>query len=261
MMKRSIGLFDSGLGGLTVMKALSNDLPSENIIYLADQANLPFGEKDPAECIEYCLKCAEFLANQNVKLIVIACHTASALALKIIEKKFSIPVVSVIHATPDLNKYKRLGVLGTKNTIESGIYESIISSEIIPLACPEFIALIESGMKDEKEALNLAERILKPLIGKIDGALLACTHFPLMKKTLETVLGPSVDLLDPSILCAKRARAILKEKSLLNLSKENPTYRFITTGPLENFERQSQTFWNEKVGKKQEFVKLFLKSN
>lgn len=258
-MDRPIGLFDSGVGGLTVMKALSDLLPAENMIYLADQVHFPFGEKDPCECIEYSLECAEFLASQNVKLIVIACHTASALALGKIQKEFSIPVVGVINPRIDLNQYKRLAILGTKNTIHSKVYESIFSNEIFPLACPEFVTLIEKGLYDEEETYQIAKQVLKPLIGKIDAALLACTHFPLMKKTLQSVLG--VELIDPGISCAQKAYKLLKEESLLNSSIEYPSYQFITTGSLEIFERFFQNFWNEKVGKKQEIMKLFLKTS
>lgn len=259
MSNSSIGLFDSGLGGLTIVKALSKLLPYENLLYLADQAHFPYGEKDPASCIEYSLRCAQILEKQDVKLIIIACHTASASALDLLQAHISIPVIGIIDRNSDLEKYKSVAILGTKSTIASKIYDSLIHTRTIPFACQEFVTLIENGMQNNSSSYAITKNVLKPLIGEIDAAFLACTHFPMMKNVIQKAFGESVTLIDPSESCAKRAFESLRNRSFLNPLKTTPTYQFITTGSLTKFRKLTQQFWNEKGGKKTRLCEILFK--
>ena len=243
------------------MKAISELLPWENMVYLADQAHFPYGEKDPTDCIERSFRCAEILTKQDVKLIIVACHTASASALKYIQEHVSIPVIGVIANHYDFEKYKSIGILGTQSTIASKVYQSLILTKTVPLACPKSVKLIENGMQNDPNACALAKSVLKPLIGEVDAALLACTHFPMMKKAVQEALGENIELIDPSNPCAKRVYEDLQKRSCLNQNEAIPTYQFVTTGSLRKFREFIQHFWDKKDGKKQECVKFFLKSD
>lgn len=259
MLNSSIGLFDSGLGGLTIVKAISKLLPYENLLYLADQAHFPYGEKDPASCVEYSLRCAQILEKQDVKLIIIACHTASVLALDLVQAHTSIPVIGITDTNSGFEKYKSVAILGTKSTIASKVYDSLILTKTIPFACPEFVTLIENGMQNHFRAYSVTKNVLKPLIGEIDAALLACTHFPIMKNVIQKAFGETVTLIDPSESFAKRVFESLRNRSFLNPLKTTPTYQFITTGSLTKFRKLTQQFCNEIGGKKTRLCEILFK--
>ena len=258
-----IGLFDSGFGGLTVMKELSRFLPRENLIYLGDSAHLPYGNKSPETVIDYALECALFLKAQNIKLLIIACHTACSHALKIVEEKLSIPVIGVIN--PGIEKalqFGKIAILATQSTINSGIYQKEISpyAHIFPKACPLFVPLIEEGYHDHPLSQLIANEYLSCFKNQIDAALLACTHYPLLKKTITTVLGEGVQLIDPATPTAQNALDYLLNRKLLNNQNKKPLYQFFTSGDPEKFSLVGKNFWGssiEKVEKKQEFMKLF----
>lgn len=222
--QRAIGMFDSGLGGLTVMRALSDHLPNEHIIYLGDTARLPYGQKSPETITRYSVENAIFLMEQEIKLLVVACNTASAYSIDRLQRIFTIPIVGVI--TPgaayaaQISKTGRIAVLGTKGTIASGAYQAEIAkmrpdAHIIPLACPLLVPLVEEGYFDHPASLLLLEEYLEPALkGNVDTLLLGCTHYPLLRAPIEKIMGPSVSIIDSASTCAKTVAAILEKHSL-----------------------------------------------
>ncbi len=248
-MNSSIGLFDSGLGGLTVMREVIRLLPSENLIYLADTARLPYGNKSPQTILECALDNAAFLIEKNIKLLIVSCHTASAHALETLQKTLPIPVIGMIQPTLDLlHGVSRLAVLATKSTVESEIYQRRIRErhpqiQIYAKACPLFVPLIEEGFHNHPAASLVATSYLEPLQGQIDAALLACTHYPLLTPLLEKILGPKVRLIEPAAACAAQARAELMKRNLLNFETKNPRREFYVSNDPEKFHRFGKTFF------------------
>ena len=250
-----VALFDSGVGGLTVMKEISKCLPSENIIYLGDTAHLPYGEKSPEAIVRYTINGGRFLIEKNIKLLIIACHTASARALKIAQETLPIPILGVIDGGLQqllaIGSRLNIAILGTNSTIESGIYQSLIQkhcspANIFPIACPLFVPLVEEEFSDHKAALLIADHYLHSLKSKkIDAALLACTHYPLLRTTLQEVLGPRVRLIEPAPTVALQAHSYLKQNSLLNQQATPPLYQFYATEISPKFSRLAALFFPE----------------
>lgn len=254
-----IGLFDSGFGGLTVMREVVRLLPHENLIYLGDTAHLPYGNKSPEVVLQYALENASFLLKKGIKLLMVPCHTACSHALATLQETFPIPIIGVIQPGLDLlGASERIGVIGTASTIESGIYQSLIRkqiphAQIHAKACPLFVPLIEEGFHSHASATLIAESYLAPLKGQIDTALLACTHYPLIRSILQQILGPKVALLEPAERCAALAREYLTNTALLNRQKGRPVYEFYVTDDPEKFRRFGKLFFGaeiEKVEKK-----------
>lgn len=259
-------MFDSGFGGLTVMRELIRLLPQEDIVYLGDTAHLPYGNKSPETVLQYALANASFLVEQKIKLLIIPCHTACCHALETLEQKLSIKVIGVIQPGLKLiQPFQRIAVLATTSTIESGIYQKAIlkqnpAAKLIALPCPLFVPLIEEGFHDHPAANLVAHAYLDPIKEQIDGALLACTHYPLIRSTLSEVLGPRVTLVEPAAPCAMEAALYLKNNHLLNLQTTQPQYQFYASDDPEKFSRLGKIFFGstlENVEKKQEFMKLF----
>jgi len=253
---RSIGVFDSGFGGLTIMKSLIEKLPSESIIYFGDSANAPYGDRTSSEIIKYATDAADFLAQKNIKILIIACNTACACASKIIKQKLSIPVFEII--TPSFqtvlkeSKNYNIGVIATRATIRSQIYKKLIEqhnpkARVLSLSCPLFVPLLEEGHFDNKLALNLAEHYLKPLKKKkIDTLLLACTHYPLMKGIIQKVMGDDVKVIDPSLACALNLLSFLEKNGISSLNAK-PKYEFYTSGDTEKFKNIAEVFLEKKI--------------
>jgi glutamate racemase len=265
-MHRPIGLFDSGFGGLTVMREVARILPHENLIYLGDTAHLPYGNKSPEAVVRFALENAAFLLEKEIKLLMIPCHTACCHAIALLQEQLPIPVIGVIQPGLDLVKdISRIAVLGTTSTIESGLYQSLIKKQnpkalISAKACPLFVPLIEEGFYNHPSMDLIAASYLAPMKGSIDAALLACTHYPLIRPALQKVLGPQVTLLEPAERCAQQAKDYLSKEGLLNPQKEKPVYQFFATDDPEKFRRLGEVFFGtliERVEKKQEFMKLF----
>lgn len=254
-MHRPIGLFDSGFGGLTVMREVARLLPSENLIYLGDTAHLPYGNKSPQTVLQFALENAVFLMEKNIKLLMIPCHTACSHALEILQKQLPIPVIGVIQPGLELLKNRqRLAVLGTTSTIESGIYQSLIrkqnpQAKIYAIACPLFVPLIEEGFYNHAIAHLTAQSYLEPLRGQIDAALLACTHYPLMRPVLQNALGPDVALIEPAAMCASQAREVLSKSLLLNPQTQKPSFAFYVTDDPEKFRRFGKIFFGNEIEK------------
>jgi len=263
----SIGLFDSGIGGLTVMKEVAHHLPHENLIYLGDTAHIPYGEKSKDAIIQYTIENIKFLLKQKIKLLILACHTASCHALPIIQKELSIPVFGVIDAglqeILSIGPKSNIAILGTTSTIESGIYQSLIRKsdmdiKIYPIACPLFVPLIEEEPLNDNAILSAAQKYLKELKDKtVDAAFLACTHYPLIRSTLQNILGPKVTLIESSKNVALQVSQWLKNHKLLNTQKSFPLYELYTTAPSKKFSQLARILFDTQAKN----TPLLLKSN
>jgi len=251
-----IGVFDSGIGGLSVLKQFIRFLPYEKYIYLGDTARVPYGNKSPETVIKYSIECAEFLLKQNVKLIVVACNTASSIALDELRKLTNIPIIGMIHpaATSALRETinKRIGVIGTRATIMSKSYNNIINElsnnkvDIFSKACPLFVPLVEEGWEKHPATKLIVEDYLTELKEKqIDTLVLGCTHYPLLKEAISEFM-PGVNLIDSGEHAAVYALRILAEQKLLTEEKkefiQKPHINFFVTDLLDNFEKIARRF-------------------
>jgi glutamate racemase len=226
-----IGVFDSGIGGLTVVRAIKDALPKEDIFYLGDTARLPYGNKDRTTIERYSLEIAGLLSVEGAKLIVVACNTASALALPRLQEVFRIPIIGVIEsgarAAAAATKEKRIGIIGTRATVASGAYERAIRAvdpaiAVLSQPCPLLVPLIEEGMFEHPVTLEMLHHYLDPLIAEgIDTLVLGCTHYPLLKKAITEVAGDDIKLVDSAENCAAQVQQLLTEAQLEN-SAERP---------------------------------------
>ena len=207
MKHRPIGVFDSGLGGLTVVKAIQRELPKEKLVYFGDTARIPYGTKGPDTIRHYARQIVRFLIQkEKVKAVVVACNTSSAWALQDMRKAFSIPILGVIepgaYAAVEVTRNGRIGVIGTEGTIQSGAYPEAIhhlmpQSKVIVKACPLFVPLVEEGKLSGPVAESIVREYLRPLLkARIDTLLLGCTHYPLLKRTISKVAGKKVKIVD-----------------------------------------------------------------
>lgn len=230
-----IGVFDSGVGGITVLKEIMEQLPGENVIYFGDTARVPYGGKAKMTIVHYSKQIVSFLQTQKVKAIVIACNTASALALDEIQDKVDIPIIGVVRPGAKAARLKthnkRIGVIGTKGTIKSGIYPSVLQKEderiqVYGRECPLFVPLVEEGWQEDPVTLEISRRYLEELTQKdIDCLILGCTHYPLLVNTLQRVLPSKVELINPAYETAKALGELLEEKDMKNLSSKG-SYQF-----------------------------------
>jgi glutamate racemase len=209
-----IGIFDSGLGGLTVVKAIQKELPREKLVYFGDTARIPYGTKSPDTIIRYARQIIRFfLKEKKVKCVVVACNTSSAWALETVRREFHIPILGVIepgaYAAVSATRNGRIGVIGTEGTVASGAYVRAIHqifprARVFPKACPLFVPLVEEGKLTGPVTEAVAEEYLKPLLkARIDTLVLGCTHYPLLKKTLSKIVGPGVRIVDSAEETAK----------------------------------------------------------
>lgn len=252
-----IGLFDSGVGGLTVMREVARLLPNEDLIYFGDTARVPYGTRSPETIVRYTKEGASFLFEKGIKLLIIACHTACSHAYSILRDEFSIPILGVIESGCQKlireTKKSRVAVLGTTSTIRSGVHQAIIRAqapqiEIYPMACPLFVPLIEEGLIDHSATQLIADHYLHPLKEKnIDAALLACTHYPLLRRIIQNSLGSAVSLIEPAEITARQAHAMLDLQGLLNTKRKSPHYQFYASDDPEKFSRLALTFLGSQV--------------
>ena len=240
LMDRPIGIFDSGLGGLTVLNEVSRCLPQEDFIYLADTARQPYGTKSTQELLHFALQNGEFLLQQNIKLLIIACHTICSHALDLLSAQLPIPVVGLIEPSLEsIQNVLHLAILATPRTIESQIYQTLITEKtkikVYPIACPQFVPLIEKGLHDHPETFLAAQELLAPFSNTVDAALLACTHYPLILPTLRKVLGNNIQFIDPALVCAKHVKRALTEHNLLQSTSRSVKHHFYITGDTSQF--------------------------
>ncbi len=250
----SIGIFDSGFGGLTVMRAIMQALPKENIIYFGDTARLPYGNKSTETIIRYSLENARFLADKGIKALVIACHTACAAALDELQASSPIPVIGVIpSAIADVAQYAKKGrvaILGTRGTVQSGVYQQEIQkriphAEIHAISCPLFVPLVEEGYIEHPLTITAIQEYLTPLKSKeIECLVLGCTHYPLIAHMIQKELGQNITLIDPAIGCAGKLRELLDNKGWHNPQQQRPLYEFYVSDDPEKFRLLGKTFLN-----------------
>ncbi|WP_449444868.1 glutamate racemase [Ureibacillus acetophenoni] len=244
-MNAPIGVIDSGVGGLTVTKEIMKVLPHETIYYIGDTARCPYGPRNKQEVKKFTWQMAKALQRLNIKMLVIACNTATAVALESLQQKLPIPVIGVINpgarAAEKKTKRNEIVVLATEGTIKSGAYENALLSlsskaKIIPLACPTFVPLVESGEYEGQFAFDLVANGLKPLANKkFDTVILGCTHYPIIQQHIEKVVGPEVHVLSSAEETAKEVGEWLAFNNQLNTSGEEPHHIFYTTGSVPIF--------------------------
>lgn len=256
MSDRPIGVFDSGVGGLTVLKEIERLLPSENIIYLGDTARVPYGIRSPETVIKYSLECANFLYKRGIKILVVACNTSSSISLPFLKERFDIPVLGVIEpgvkAALKATKNKKVGVIGTEATIQSNSYAEAIRKtdstvEVISKACPLFVPLVEEGILDGKIADLVIERYLYQLKkSDIDTLILGCTHYPLLKKSIKEFMK-GIILVDSAEEVAQDVKETLSKFSMINSQTESGQKNFFVTDSPERFKRIGEIFLGYKI--------------
>ncbi len=246
-----IGIFDSGVGGLTAMKEIIKELPDENILYLGDTARVPYGTRSPEIVSIYSLQNAQFLMSKGIKLLVVACNTSSSVSLDLLMEKFSIPVIGVVEpgakAAVAMTKLKRIAIIGTETTINSKSYERVIKSidssiKVFGIACPLFVPLVEEGWLEGEVVTLTAEKYLSTLRNNnnIDTLVLGCTHYPMIKDTIADII--KIPLIDSARETAKEVKRILRDNDMLCKRKGEPLREFFVTDSPERFARAGRRF-------------------
>jgi len=252
----AIGVFDSGIGGLTVLHQITLALPRENTVYLGDTARAPYGTKSVETVLRYSFENSQFLVDKGVKLVVVACNTSTAIALEKLEEKLALPVIGVIgpgvRRAIKSTKNKRVGVIGTDATIQSGAYTRALKAampeiEVYSRACPLFVPLVEEGWTDNA----VVEMTVKAYLGSlkqsgIDTLILGCTHYPLLKKAIRKFMGNAVRLVDSAEETAKEVAAVLKKRAMARKAGKG-THGFFVTDAPERFIKVGRRFLGEKV--------------
>jgi glutamate racemase len=252
MRSRPIGVFDSGLGGLTVLQSMIDLLPGEDLIYLGDTARYPYGERSVEELQRFARAIAASLVDRDVKLLVVACNSATAAALDLLREEFPVPVVGVVgpglRAAATVSRTGRIVVIGTRVTARSGVYEATaerlgLDLTITTLACPGFVELVEEGRTEGPEALRVVRDRLEPrLSAREDTIVLGCTHFPLLGRTISEVVGRHVALVSSADETAFEVRDLLLRTGWMRDRSEGGGVRILTTGDPVRFRRLGQRF-------------------
>jgi glutamate racemase len=259
-----IGVFDSGMGGLTVVAEMIRQLPNESIIYFGDTARVPYGPKSPDTVLRYSREITSFLKKEGVKALVVACNTATAHALPALKEEFDLPIVGVIEpgarAAASATKSKRVGVIGTAGTIKSGAYEKEIK-RIIPevqvtaQACALFVPLVEEGWIDTEPTRAIARNYLAPIASAdVDTLVLGCTHYPLIKGVIGNVVGREVRLIDSAYETAREIGEVLRGKQLENPIPHQARYRFIASDAPDTFLALGQRFLGSAIDRVEAFT-------
>lgn len=242
-----IGVFDSGVGGLTVVREIMRNLPEERIVYFGDTARVPYGSKSKETVVRYSRQIVRFLKTQKVKAIVVACNTASALALDTIEEEIDLPVLGVVKPGASVavrtTRNKIIGVIATESTIRSHLYQKLIQQEdaeitVYGKACPLFVPLVEEGWTRDPITEEVARRYLAELLEKgIDTLIMGCTHYPLLRTLLRSVVGKGVTLVNPAYETSQALKEMLDNLELNNISPcaEEEKYQFYTSDTVEKF--------------------------
>lgn len=240
-----IGVFDSGVGGLTVVREIMRQMPGEEIIYFGDTARVPYGNKSKKTIIKFSKQIVKFLQIEKVKAIVIACNTASALALDTLQKETDIPIIGVVEpgakTAAETTKNGRIGVIGTEGTINSGIYTDYLTKkdqnlQVFAKACPLFVPLVEEGLLYDSVTIEIAERYMSELKGyDIDTLVLGCTHYPLIRHTLQKVMGEHITLVNPAYETAKSLKQVLSAYKMETGLRTNQNHKFFVSDGAEKF--------------------------
>lgn len=245
--KRPIGVFDSGVGGLTVAREIMRQLPDENIVYFGDTARLPYGSKSKDNIIRFSRQIIRFLLTRNVKAIVIACNTASAQALDVVKEEFDLPIIGTItagaRAAVQETRSRKIGVIGTEGTIRSQTYTEVIrelepEAEVMGKACPLFVPLVEEGFAKHHIADEVIDIYLREMKeSDIDTMILGCTHYPLLRSRIMAYLGDKVSIVNPAYETAMDLKRILEEKGLNNDRDSLTKYEFYVSDAAEKFKQ------------------------
>ena len=255
--ERPIGIFDSGVGGLTVARAIIDQLPNESIIYFGDTARGPYGPRPLAEVRSFALEIMDQMIAAGVKAIVIACNTASAAMLRDARERYAIPVIEVIQPAVrravSATRSGKVGVIGTQTTIDSKAYEDAFAAapqlQLTTQPCPEFVSFVERGETSGAEVTKSAESYLKPLKDQgIDTLVLGCTHYPLLTGVISYVMGNDVTLVSSAEETAKDLYRVLLEKNLMRRADSKPSYKFISSGDPVSFTKLARRFLGPEVG-------------
>lgn len=257
---RPIGVFDSGIGGLTVLREIWEAVPDESTIYFGDNSRSPYGTKSKSTIIRYSLQNMKFLESKDVKMIVIACNTASAYAYEELKKRANVPVVEVVTPGADVackaTKNGKIGIIATKGTISTGVYKKAVEDrakelgmdniEIFEQACPLFVSLAEEGWWDKEVTRLTAEEYLKPLKeAGVDTLVMACTHYPLLSKVIQEVMGDGVVLVNTGEATAKVVKELLSSEGTTSEGNQSPVREFYTSDEPELFEQVATPFLGE----------------
>jgi glutamate racemase len=253
--ERPIGIFDSGVGGLTVMKEIICQLPKENILYLGDTARVPYGTRSPETVLRYSHENASFLIARGVKILVVACNTSSSVALPSLREKYPLPIIGVVEpgarAAAQMSRQKKIAVIGTETTIQSGSYEKAIkyfedSAEVSGVACPLFVPLIEEGWHEGDVVTLTAKKYLSSVTHNgADTLVLGCTHYPMIKNIIEDIVG--IKLIDSAVETAKEVKGILTEQDMLCEDRVESFREFFVTDFPEKFVRIGERFLDHKI--------------
>lgn len=253
-----IGIFDSGIGGLTTVRALMDTLPGHDLIYFGDTARTPYGSKSHETVIRYAIENTEFLMERGAQVIVIACNTASSVATEVLKEKYRVPVFEVI--TPAVaravaqTRKGQIGVIGTRGTINSGIYERLIKEQlpdanVFSNPCPLLVPLVEEGWFDRPETKMIVKKYLHPLkIRQVDSLILGCTHYPLLKSIIQDKIGKRVRVIDSSVAVAEKIDLFFKTHPEVDqaITKNGQADLFVSD-ITDQFEKTASTILNKKV--------------
>jgi glutamate racemase len=254
----ALGVFDSGLGGLTVVRALIHSLPAERIVYFGDTARLPYGNKSKPTVTRLSLEALRFLEHFGVKALVVACNSASALALTALQAEATIPVLGVVEAgaarAVEATRTGRVGVIGTRGTVGSQCYDAALTRRrpdvaVVSAACPLFVSLVEEGWIDHEVTRQVAEEYLAPVRDAgVDTLILGCTHYPLLKDVIGRVMGDEVTLIDSGEAVATEVERMLSERGLAAADTGTvPAHEFLVSDQPERFHSEGRRFLGEKV--------------
>jgi glutamate racemase len=249
---RPIGVFDSGIGGLTVAQEITRLLPNEQLVYFGDTARVPYGTKSKESVIRFSKDNVNVLLRYNVKIIVVACNTSTSWALNVLRKEYKIPIIGVIEPgsrrAVEMSRKQRIGVIATPSTINSGKYAQTIlkmapKAVVASKACPLFVPLVEEGWLDHKVTENVAAEYLASVRSQdVDTLILGCTHYPLLKTVLQKVMGKNVTLVDSATETAREVKKLLEVEGLLRVSKHPPRHEFLVSDEPEHFRIVAKRF-------------------
>ncbi|MFH0753869.1 MAG: glutamate racemase [Candidatus Omnitrophota bacterium] len=249
---RPIGVFDSGIGGLTVAQEITRLLPEEQIVYFGDTARVPYGTKSRESVIRFSRDNVQVLLKYNVKVVVIACNTSTSWALHVLRKEFRIPIIGVIEPgsrrAVEVSRSQRIGVIATPSTVNSGKYAKTIrkmspKAFVVSRACPLFVPLVEEGWLDHAVTESVAREYLGPLKAQeIDTLILGCTHYPLLKPVLQKVMGKSVSLVDSATETARGVKKLLEEQGLMRKNARSPRHEFLVSDEPQHFRVVAKRF-------------------
>ena len=255
-MNKAIGIFDSGVGGLTVVKEIIRQLPGEDIVYFGDTARVPYGTKSARLVSRYAIQDAKFLMSCGIKLLVAACNTVSAIGWEDLKREVPVPVVGVIEpgcaSAVKISKTGKIGVIGTEATISSGIYPEVMSRldstvEVMCKACPLLVPLVEEGWLDGEVTRLVVRRYLSGLSGKVDTLIPGCTHYPLLKLVLEQEMGKETVVVDSAGAVAECVKELLREKELLAPSDGGGRHRYFVSDDKRGFCKMARLFLGEEA--------------